>query len=71
MTRKQTRPISLAVAEEIAQKLFFLAGEEERSLSSYVRLLLMDHLKKVEEERGEIVVEPEIEEKEELLTVNG
>jgi len=57
---KDSRSIGLALPNELAGKILTLASDEDRSLSSYVRLLLAKHVKEVEKESGEIEYDPEI-----------
>ena len=57
--RSDAKAISIAMAIKSANKLESLAKREERSLSSYVRLLLFNHIKEVEKEDGIIEVDVE------------
>ena len=41
--------VSLSLDEEVVKKLRILAEEDDRQLSSYINLILRDHVRKLEQ----------------------
>ena len=41
--------VSLSLDEEVVKKLRILAEEDDRQLSSYINLVLRDHVRKLEQ----------------------
>ena len=48
---------TLRLSDEVFDKIGILATSEHRSLTNYIEYVLIQHLEKVEEERGIIVTD--------------
>jgi predicted DNA-binding protein len=64
MRKGKTKAISIALPIETAEKLFVIASKDQRSLSSYVRLLLVDNVESYEKENGKVKMFENLEEPE-------
>ena len=52
--KNKTKAISIAVEPETAEKLTYIASQDARTLSSYVRLVLLNDVSEYEKKNGKI-----------------
>jgi len=66
--KNKTKAISIAVEPETAEKLLYIASQDQRTLSSYVRLFLVDNVSAYEKKHGEIKLPSDKPDKPRLIT---